>query len=209
MLGNVVPLWETMLAAMKLGAVMIPASTLLQRDELADRLERGRVAAVITDRCFTGRFEGLPGAPVRIAVGGAEQGWIAFERSTDSSMAFQAAPIAADDLLLLYFTSGTTAKPKLVAHTQTSYPVGHLSTAYWIGLRRGDVHLNLSSPGWAKHARIQHDARHIGPRDLRQASYLAHPGHRAYLDVIRPRSVGQDHRINTGPFQCRTRQQRF
>ena len=54
--------------------------------------------------------------------------------------------------MLLYFTSGTTAKPKLVAHCQTSYSIGHLSTAYWIGLRRGDVHLNLSSPGWAKHA---------------------------------------------------------
>src|SRR5579863_2141215 len=54
--------------------------------------------------------------------------------------------------MLLYFTSGTTATPKLVAHTHISYPIGHLSTAYWIGLRRGDVHLNVSSPGWAKHA---------------------------------------------------------
>ena len=58
----------------------------------------------------------------------------------------------ADDPLLLYFTSGTTAKPKLVLHTHQSYPVGHLSTMYWIGLQPGDVHLNISSPGWAKHA---------------------------------------------------------
>src|SRR5688572_16343456 len=58
----------------------------------------------------------------------------------------------AHDPLLLYFTSGTTAKPKLVEHTHASYPVGHLSTMYWIGLRPGDVHLNISSPGWAKHA---------------------------------------------------------
>ena len=56
------------------------------------------------------------------------------------------------DPLLLYFTSGTTALPKLVAHTQVSYPVGHLSTMYWVGIQPGDVHLNLSSPGWAKHA---------------------------------------------------------
>ena len=56
------------------------------------------------------------------------------------------------DTLLLYFTSGTTAKPKLVEHTHVSYPVGHLSTMYWIGLQPGDVHLNISSPGWAKHA---------------------------------------------------------
>ena len=56
------------------------------------------------------------------------------------------------DPLLLYFTSGTTSRPKLVEHTQTSYPVGHLSTMYWIGLQAGDIHLNISSPGWAKHA---------------------------------------------------------
>ena len=59
---------------------------------------------------------------------------------------------AGSDPLLLYFTSGTTAKPKLVLHTHASYPVGHLSTMYWLGLQPGDVHLNISSPGWAKHA---------------------------------------------------------
>jgi len=59
---------------------------------------------------------------------------------------------APDDPLLLYFTSGTTSRPKLVRHTQVSYPVGHLTTMYWIGLKPGDVHLNISSPGWAKHA---------------------------------------------------------
>ena len=59
---------------------------------------------------------------------------------------------APGDPLLLYFTSGTTSRPKLVEHTQVSYPVGHLSTMYWLGLQPGDVHLNISSPGWAKHA---------------------------------------------------------
>ena len=58
----------------------------------------------------------------------------------------------AHDPLLLYFTSGTTAQPKLVLHSHESYPVGHLSTMYWIGLQPGDVHWNISSPGWAKHA---------------------------------------------------------
>jgi acetyl-CoA synthetase len=86
-------------------------------------------------------------------VGGAPPGWSEFEASRDADTRFLGgAPTRADALMLLYFTSGTTAKPKLVAHSQTSYTVGHLSTAYWIGLRRGDVHLNLSSPGWAKHA---------------------------------------------------------
>jgi acetyl-CoA synthetase len=153
MLGNVMPLWETMLAVIKLGAVMIPATTLLQSEDLRDRLERGAVKAIITEGQLAGRFDALPGAPIRIAVGGAPAGWRDYGDSLLASPHLAARPATrADDLLLLYFTSGTTSKPKLVAHTHTSYPVGHLSTMYWIGLQPGDVHLNLSSAGWAKHA---------------------------------------------------------
>ncbi len=152
MLGNVVPLWETMLAAIKLGAVIIPATTLLERDDLADRMQRGAVKAIVTDATLTARFADVAGAAVRIAVGAAP-GWISYARSREAPLQFTpAAATRADDLLFLYFTSGTTARPKLVAHTQVSYPVGHLSTMYWLGLKPGDVHLNLSSPGWAKHA---------------------------------------------------------
>jgi acetyl-CoA synthetase len=153
MLPNSVPLWETMLAAIRLGAVMIPATTLLEREDLRDRLERGQVKAIVTDAGLAERFAGLPGAPLRIAVGRGVAGWVAYDRSRAAAGQFAAqAPTRADDLLLLYFTSGTTARPKLVAHTHVSYPVGHLSTMYWLGLKPGDVHLNLSSPGWAKHA---------------------------------------------------------
>jgi acetyl-CoA synthetase len=153
MLGNVVPLWETMLGVIRLGAVMIPATTLLQRDDLVDRLARGQVKAVVADVTLASRFEGLAGAPVRIAVNGIADGWVSYSESEQTDTQFHpTGPTRADDLLLLYFTSGTTARPKLVAHTQTSYPVGHLSTMHWIGLRPGDIHLNLSSPGWAKHA---------------------------------------------------------
>ena len=152
MLPNCVALWETMLAAIRLGAVIIPATTLLEHEDLRDRLERGRVKAVVTLATLAGRFAALSGAPLRIAVGETVPGWIPYRRSHEAQDAFTAAATRADDLLLLYFTSGTTAKPKLVAHTQASYPVGHLSTMYWLGLRPGDVHLNLSSPGWAKHA---------------------------------------------------------
>jgi acetyl-CoA synthetase len=153
MLGNVEALWETVLAAIKLGVVVIPATTLLQRAELEDRIARGRIGVVVTDHSLTAQFAGLAGAPLRIAVGAPVPGWIAFDDARNAEvMAAPREATRADELMLLYFTSGTTAKPKLVAHTHTSYPVGHLSTAYWIGLRRGDVHLNLSSPGWAKHA---------------------------------------------------------
>jgi acetyl-CoA synthetase len=151
MLPNCAALWETMLAAIRLGAVIIPATTLLEREDLRDRIERGQVKAILTQAALSARFEGLPGAPVRIAVGEAVPGWTPYRRSHDAE-GFTAAATRADELMLLYFTSGTTARPKLVAHTHASYPVGHLSTMYWLGLRPGDVHLNLSSPGWAKHA---------------------------------------------------------
>ena len=152
MLPNCTALWETTLAAIRLGGVIIPATTLLEREDLRDRLERGRVKAIVTQSALAGRFGALAGAPLRIAVGETVAGWIPYQRSHETGATFATAATRADDLLLLYFTSGTTALPKLVAHTQVSYPVGHLSTMYWLGLRPGDVHLNLSSPGWAKHA---------------------------------------------------------
>jgi acetyl-CoA synthetase len=153
MLGNVVPLWEAMLAAMKLGAVIIPATTLLTRDDLLDRFERGRVRHVIAGADNAPKFAEVPGSYTRIAVGGNAPGWLHYEDGYDATAEF--APegeTQATDPLLLYFTSGTTAKPKLVLHSHQSYPVGHLATMYWLGVRPADIHLNISSPGWAKHA---------------------------------------------------------
>jgi acetyl-CoA synthetase len=156
LLGNVVPLWETMLAAMKLGVVVIPATTLLTPDELRDRLDRGRAKVVVATQDQVAKFSGLGGAElIRIVVGASSKpdGWIAYEQSADYPEAFTPdGPTKSDEPMLLYFTSGTTAKPKLVRHSQRSYPVGGLSTMYWLGLQPGDVHLNISSPGWAKHA---------------------------------------------------------
>src|SRR6266851_654393 len=78
MLGNVAPLWEVILAAMKLGAVIIPASTLLQPGDLADRIARGRVRHVITDTSQVAKFGEIPGDWTRVAVGDAgepAEGW--------------------------------------------------------------------------------------------------------------------------------------
>jgi acetyl-CoA synthetase len=153
MLGNVAPLWEIILAAMKLGAVLIPASTLLQPADLADRIVRGNVRHVVTEMAQVSKFASVPGDWTRVVVDGSAPGWLFYEDAFSSPGVFAADGVTrAGDPLLLYFTSGTTAQPKLVAHTQASYPVGHLSTMYWIGIQPGDVHLNLSSPGWAKHA---------------------------------------------------------
>jgi acetyl-CoA synthetase len=152
MLGNQLPLWETLLAAMKLGVVVSPATTLLTPADVADRIGRGRIRLAVADAAGAPTF-GDAGDIIKISVGPAVTGWHRYEDSALMSPAF--APdgeTRAADPLLLYFTSGTTAKPKLVLHTHQSYPIGHLSTMYWLGLRPGDRHWNISSPGWAKHA---------------------------------------------------------
>ena len=155
LVGSVGPLWETMLAAMKLGAVVIPATTALTASELADRLERGRARTVVAAPDQTAKCDAVRGRDTRLIVsaGPAPAGWSSLDEAEAQPDGFAPADRAeGDDPLLLYFTSGTTAKPKLVRHSHASYPVGALSTLYWLGLRPGDLHLNVSSPGWAKHA---------------------------------------------------------
>jgi len=152
MLGNQVELWEAMLAILKLGAVILPTSTVLATNDLADRVARGRVDHVIANAEDTDKFAGVPGDYTRIGIGPASDGWRSFADAYDVDARDVNAVVAADEPSLIYFTSGTTSKPKMVVHTQTSYPVGHLSTMYWLGLQPGDVHLAISSPGWGKHA---------------------------------------------------------
>jgi acetyl-CoA synthetase len=153
MLGNKVSLWETLLAAFKLGAVVIPAATLLETEDLRDRLNRGGVRHAIVGSAQVSKFAALSGDYTRICVGGRVAGWPTLEDAYRHRESFTPeGTTRASDPLLLYFTSGTTAQPKLVHHSHQSYSVGHLSTMYWIGLQPGDVHWNISSPGWAKHA---------------------------------------------------------
>lgn len=153
MLPNRVELWEIMLAALKIGAVLCPATMILSEADLRDRIERGRMRGVIADASLAARFDGIADHCVRVCVGGTRDGWAAFENADGASATYVAkGPTAATDPCVLYFTSGTTSRPKMVLHSHRSYPVGHLSTMYWIGLQPGDVHFNISSPGWAKHA---------------------------------------------------------
>ncbi len=157
MLDNQVELWESMLAIMKLGAVIMPTTTAVGPADLAERTARGGAAAVICNQADTGKLAEVPGDYLRVAVGGAVGGAVDGWTDLRDGYARDDGPCphpgtAASDRLLLYFTSGTTSQPKLVEHTQASYPVGHLATMYWLGLRPGDMHLNISSPGWAKHA---------------------------------------------------------
>lgn len=153
MLGNVPSLWISMLASIKLGLVVIPATTLLNGADIEDRLSRGRARFVIADGSEAPKFEGLADSVTRIATSVVPEGWRDFASLLKSSARFEPdGPTMAEDPMLLYFTSGTTARPKLVMHSHASYPIGHLTTMYGLGLKPGDLHLNISSPGWAKHA---------------------------------------------------------
>ncbi|MGN7967475.1 AMP-binding protein [Microbacterium sp. 22179] len=154
MLGNTIELWEVMLAITKIGAVSIPTSTLLSASDLAYRIDHGRARAVVTLGTLGDRLADIDDGILRIGIGdGIPAGWERFADSADAPAVFEPdGPTPATDTSLLYFTSGTTNRPKLVQHTHVSYPIGHLSTMWWLGVRPDDVHLNISSPGWAKHA---------------------------------------------------------
>ncbi|MGW7541091.1 AMP-binding protein [Streptomyces sp. NPDC054770] len=157
LLDTSVAVWELLLALMKLRAVAVPLFTTLAAEEVDDRLRRAGVRHVVADAAVAGEpaFQGtalhtVPG--LRVCVGGPVPGWEPWTDAERFEGGFAAeGPTPADELMCCFFTSGSTARPKLVGHTHTSYPIGHLSGMFWAGLRPGDVHLNISSPGWAKH----------------------------------------------------------
>ena len=153
MLGNQVELWETMLALIKIGAIILPTTTAMGPSDLSDRIERGSVGFVVAAGEDAAKFDHVPGDYVGIQVKGFRSDWARYEEAFATPTESLPHPgTTPEQPLLRYFTSGTTNKPKLVEHSHVSYPVGHLSTMYWLGLRPGDVHLAISSPGWAKHA---------------------------------------------------------
>ncbi len=152
MIDNRVELWEAMLAIMKIGAVILPTSVVLSPEDLAERLERAGVRAVIADGTDAAKFDAFDRDMVRVVVGADRDGWNTFADAEDASEVAPGVVVDSTDASIVYFTSGTTSRPKMVEHTHLSYPVGHLSTMYWIGVRPGDVHMTISAPGWGKHA---------------------------------------------------------
>ncbi len=149
---------ELTLGLMKSGGVYIPGATILPAKDIADRIERGNIKFVIAQDEYVDKVMKVDKAVLDkvklINIGDQErEGWINYTKSVDkySDEFTPDEPTYATDECYLFFTSGTTAKPKLVMHTHI-YPVGHLTTMYWVNTRKGDVHYNISSPGWAKYA---------------------------------------------------------
>jgi acetyl-CoA synthetase len=150
-LPNVAAIWELMLAAIKIGAVVVPTTTLATEGEIRDRLARSGARIVVTDETAMDRIPS-DAEVTRILAGGQADGWMPYDDALGETRHYRTITTKTNDPFLLYFTSGTTAEAKLVLHTHQSYPIGHLSTMYWIGIRESDIHQNISSPGRAKHA---------------------------------------------------------
>ena len=149
--------WLTILVSIKGGFRLIPAATILSVHDIVYRFGKLMPKVVVADldnAIKIDEAEKLSGNNValKILVNATRQGWLSFEEIYNENEIATAANTNADDALFLFFTSGTTGMPKVVTHTHFSYPFGHLTTASWIGLQRGDIHYNISQPGWAKFA---------------------------------------------------------
>ncbi len=151
--------WLTILATIKGGYRMIPAATILGVHDLVYRFGRLMPKVVIADSENAAKIEEaemLSGNTVEVKILADDQereGWYTWNRDIET-MSFEAEGIRtySDDPLFLFFTSGTTGMPKVVIHTHLSYPLGHMTTASWAGIRKEDIHYNISQPGWAKFA---------------------------------------------------------
>jgi len=149
--------WLTILVSIKGGFRLIPAATILSVHDIVYRFGKVLPEAVIADEENAVKIdeaELLSGKSVslKIIVNGKRDGWVSFDAIHQEESIAEAADTNADDPLFLFFTSGTTGMPKVVTHTHLSYPLGHLATASWVGIQKGDVHYNISQPGWAKFA---------------------------------------------------------
>ena len=156
-----IPEWYVAaLGAIRIGAVPMPGTSLLTGRDIEYRISRAGAIAAITDSEGAAKVDSVAGnletLRHKIVVGEApSSGWSPFSGLLEPASAdpTPADPTASDDPMLLYFTSGTVAYPKMVMHTQASYGLGHTITArYWQDLRPGDVHWTVSDMGWAKAA---------------------------------------------------------
>ena len=150
-------LWISYLAAIKGGLILIPAASILTVNDIVYRFQKASPKVIIADKDNAEKMDqallqyDLP-VKVKLLLDGEKNGWKSYSEINNEQKEASAADTNKDDDLFWFFTSGTTGMPKVTVHTQSSYPLGHLTTVAWIGLKAGDKHFNISQPGWAKFA---------------------------------------------------------
>jgi len=149
--------WVTHLATIKGGYRLSPAASILGVNDLKYRFEKIAPKVILADADNVEKIDEAEKAanhtiPIKIIIDGEREGWYPLSVLDEQATEAEAAATQPDDNLFLFFTSGTTGMPKIVCHTQLSYPIGNLTTAAWIGLKKDDIHYNISQPGWAKFA---------------------------------------------------------
>ncbi|HPT87503.1 MAG TPA: AMP-binding protein [Bacillota bacterium] len=153
--------WFCIIALHKIGAVCIPATHLLKKKDLTYRIDAASIKMIVAcagDEVVEHIDEAQQECPVltlKALVGGEREGWINFDKALQEASDVFEKPTGSemttnDDMMLLYFTSGTTGYPKMVQHNFT-YPLGHILTAkFWQCVREDKLHLTVSETGWAK-----------------------------------------------------------
>lgn len=153
--------WVVAVALAKLGAIIIPASLQLTTKDVVYRVNSAQVKAVVCvdDPYVISQVEGaLPQVPTLqdlVIVAGQREGWTSFDAMIETESDVFARPageagVTSKDIMLIYFTSGTTGNAKAVEHT-FAHPLGHIITArYWQQVREGQLHMSVTDSGWAK-----------------------------------------------------------
>jgi len=188
--------WLSYYAAIKGGFVLVPAATILTPADIEYRFRQIRPGAVLADPLSAKKIdwaEQAMGQPVHIKLiaGGERPGWTSVDTSRAETPDATPAATRSSDPLFLFFTSGTTGLPKVVTHTHASYPIGHLTTTAWIGVRPDDVHANISQAGWAKFAW----SSFFAPWNVGAATFSYHYSGR--FDPRRQLEALQDHGVTT------------
>lgn len=147
--------WISYLACIKGGVIIVPTATTMSVRDLEFRFQSIFPEVVLTDNANADKIDQAEAnfdhdIQLKIIVGEDRPGWVNVNEIEKELTTAAGEDTNADDELFYFFTSGTTGMPKVVAHTHFTYPVGHLTTSAWIGLRKGDLHYNISQPGWAK-----------------------------------------------------------
>lgn len=147
--------WYGYLGSIKGGVVIIPAAVSLETRDLVFRFKSVLPQVTLADAANAVKIDEAEESvgqkiKLKILTEGTREGWVSIDEILKESTVAEGAKTKSDDDLFYFYTSGTTGMPKIVVHTHYGYPIGHLTTTTWVGIQKGDLHYNISQPGWGK-----------------------------------------------------------